>query len=88
MSHAKLGEQILHFLTRHGQMLDSEIATATGISLKQIRAVMTDMSSRGVILSCNVTRFLDGKPVEALQYRLSGYQPPASPGRRPGSAAR
>lgn len=75
---------ILEYLKRHGQLLDSEIALATGISLKTVRASIAELSGRGEISRCNVTRYNDGKPVEAIQCRISGYVPPASPGRKPG----
>lgn len=75
---------ILEHLKRHGQLLDSEIASATGISLKNVRASLIDLSVRGEISRCNVTRYNDGKPVEAIQCRISGYVPPAAPGRKPG----
>lgn len=76
--------QILAYLKRHGQLLDSEIASATGISLKNVRAFLTDLSVRGEISRCNVIRYNDGQPVEAIQCRISGYVPPAAPGRKPG----
>jgi predicted ArsR family transcriptional regulator len=75
---------ILEHLKRHGQLLDSEIASATGISLKNVRASLTDLSVRGEISRCTVIRYNDGRPVEAIQCRISGYVPPASPGRKPG----
>lgn len=75
---------ILEYLKRHGQLLDHEIAAATGISLKSVRASLADLSVRGVISRCNVTRYNDGLPVEAIQCRISGYVPPAAPGRKPG----
>jgi predicted ArsR family transcriptional regulator len=75
---------ILEYLKRHGQRLDSEIAMATGIPLKTVRASIADLSVRGEISRCNVTRYDDGKPVEAIQCRISGYVPPATPGRKPG----
>jgi hypothetical protein len=75
---------ILEYLKRHGQLLDSEIALATGISLKTVRASIAELSGRGEISRCSVTRYNDGKPVEAIQCRISGYVPPAAPGRKPG----
>lgn len=76
--------QILEYLKRHGQLLDSEIASATGISLKNVRASLSDLSVRGEISRCSVIKYCDGHPVEAIQCRISGYVPPASPGRKPG----
>lgn len=83
-----LADQILHQLKKNGQMLDSEVAAATGLPIKQIRPCMADMASRGIIMGCTVTRYVDDKPVQALQYRISGYTPPSAPGRKPGQAAR
>ena len=75
---------VIQYLKKHGQLLDSEIAAATGISLKQVRLSLTDLSERGEISRCSVTRFNNGKPVEGFLCRISGYSPPAAPGRKPG----
>lgn len=77
-------ESILQQLKRNGQMLDSEIALATGIPLKQVKSSLAEMSAKGVIMGCCVTRFENGKSIQAMQCRISGYVPPASPGRKPG----
>lgn len=77
-------EPILKQLKRHGQMLDSDIASATGIPMKQLQTSLESMSARGEILACSVTRYENGKAVRAMQCRISGYVPPASPGRKPG----
>jgi predicted ArsR family transcriptional regulator len=74
---------VLEHLKKHGQLLDSEIAAATGISLKQVRLSLTDLSERGEISRCTVTTFKDGKAIEGFQCRVSGYFPPAAPGRKP-----
>lgn len=78
---------ILQHLKKHGQLLDLEIAAATGIPLPKVRISLSDLSARGEISRCSVTRFNDGKPVEAMLCRISGYVPPASPGRKPGASA-
>ncbi len=74
---------ILRHLKKHGQLLDSEIAAATGIPLPKVRSSLADLSVRGEISRCSVTRFTNGKPVEATLCRISGYIPPAAPGRKP-----
>lgn len=74
---------VLQYLKKHGQKLDSEIAAATGISLADVRASLTDLSARGEISKCSVTRFNNGKPTEGFLCRISGYFPPATPGRKP-----
>lgn len=78
-------ENILKHLRRNGQMLDSEIAIAAGISLKQVHSSLESLTDKGMIMRCNVTRYQGGKPVQSVQCRISGYVPPASPGRKPGS---
>jgi len=75
---------ILQYLKKHGQLLDSEIATAMGISLPKVRISLSDLSARGEISRCSVTRFPDGKPVEGMLCRVSGFFPPKAPGRKPG----
>lgn len=76
-------DPLLQCLKKHGQLLDSEIASATGISLAKVRLALSDLAMRGEISRCSVTRYDKGKPVEAMQCRISGYVPPASPGRKP-----
>jgi predicted ArsR family transcriptional regulator len=79
---------ILQQLKKHGQLLDLEIAAATGISLPKVRSSLSELSARGEISRCSVTRYNNGKPVEAIQCRISGYAPPAAPGRKPGTPVR
>ena len=74
---------ILQYLREHGQRLDSEIAAATGIPLRSVRISISDLSARGEISRCNVTRFSDGKPVEGVLCRIAGFIPPKAPGRKP-----
>ena len=78
-------DTILHHLKRHGQQLDSEIATATGIPLSMIRSSLTELSALGEISRCSVTRFNNGKPVEGMLCRIAGFIPRPTPGRKPGA---
>lgn len=75
---------ILQYLKKHGQHLDTEIAVATGIPLQKVRLSLSDLSSRGEISQCSVTRFNDGKPIQGMLCRISGSIPPSTPGRKPG----
>ena len=70
-------------IKKHGQIRDSEIAMALGLGLAKVRHSLSDLSAQGEISCCNVARFHDGKPVEEILCRVSGYVPPASPGRKP-----
>ena len=76
-------QEILAYLKNNGERLDSEIAAATGLSLANVRRGVTDLSARGDIMMCRSIRFKDGKQIDAMLCRVSGYIPPAAPGRKP-----
>ena len=75
---------ILQYLKKNGQRMDLEIAQATGIPLSKVRSSLSDLSARGEISRCNVTRYTDGKMVEGMLCRIAGSIPPKTPGRKPG----
>jgi len=85
--HSVHSAPILQYLHKHGQRMDTEIAEATGIPLLKVRTSLSDMSERGEISRCSVTRFNDGKPVEGILCRIAGSIPPSTPGRKPGAKA-
>ena len=74
---------ILQCLRKHGQRLDSEIAAETGVALATVRERFALLTGTGEVITCKLTRFEDGKPVDACLYRASGYFPPPAPGRKP-----
>lgn len=74
--------EILQCLTKYGQRLDSEIAKETGVPLATVRQRIASLAATGAVITCNLTRFENGKRIEALQCRVSGYVPPAAPGRK------
>ena len=74
--------QVLQYLKKHGQLLDTEIAVGTGIPLLAVRISLSDLSVLKEISNCSITQFKDGKPVKGMLCRISGYVPPASPGRK------
>lgn len=76
---------ILQYLKKNGQQLDSEIAAVMGIPLPKVRISLSDLSARGEISRCSVTRFNDGKPLEGMLCRVAGSIPPTTPGRKPGA---
>ena len=77
--------EIMQYLKKNGQRLDSEIAAATGIPLTKVRDLLTGLSAKGEISRCSVVRFNDGKKIEGTLCRVAGYIPPKSPGRKPGA---
>jgi DNA-binding Lrp family transcriptional regulator len=72
----------LECLKKHGQRLDSEIARETGASLATVRERLAALSAKGSIITCKLTRFENGKPIEGWVCRVSGYVPPPAAGRR------
>ena len=75
-------QEIMQYLKVHGELLDSEIASGTGISLANVTRGVSALSARGEIIMCRLTRFTDGKKIEGMLCRVSGYVPPAAPGRK------
>jgi transcription initiation factor IIE alpha subunit len=76
-------EEILQFLKTQGEQLDSEIAAATGKPIEKVRAVLTELHSKGDVTTCRSIRFKDGEKTEATLYRIATFIPPASRGRKP-----
>jgi len=74
---------ILHCLKKHGERLDSEIAEEMGMPLATVRERLASLAATGLVVTCNLTRFEDGKRIEGWLCRVSGYIPPAAPGRKP-----
>ena len=74
--------EILQFLKLKGEGLDSEIAAATGLSLAMVRGRVSQLSARGDVVVCRLTRYQNGTPTHALLCRMSGYIPAAAPGRK------
>ena len=74
---------VLICLKKYGQRLDSEIADETGIALIDVRERFAALSQTGEVIACKLTRFENGREVESLMYRASGYFPPLARGRKP-----
>lgn len=74
--------QILQYLKKHGQRLDSEIAKEIGMPLAVVRQRVAGLAASGEIITCKLTRFEKGKPTDELVCRLSGYIPSPAPGRK------
>lgn len=75
-------KEILQYLKTHGERLDAEIAQAVGLSLTNVRKVLTELTVKGEVMSCYSIRFEKGKKIEGMSCRLSGFVPPAAPGRK------
>jgi hypothetical protein len=73
---------VLENIKKHGQRCDRDIAKDIGVSLIQVRSSITALELTKAISSCNVTNFEDGIAIEGILCRVSGYIPPAAPGRK------
>lgn len=80
-------QAILDYLKNSGERLDTEIASATGLSLANVRTGVNDLKARGAIMVCRSIRYQDGKEIDGILCRISGYIPQAAPGRKPKSHA-
>jgi len=74
--------EILDYLKKGGERLDSEIAAATGFTLAKVRQQVKDLHARGAVMVCRSIRYTEGKEIEGVLCRISGYTPPAAPGRK------
>jgi hypothetical protein len=76
-------QKIHQYLKGRGEQLDSEIAAATHTPLADVRLYLDELSKKGDVIACHTTRFIKGKKSEGMLYRMSGFIPAASPGRKP-----
>jgi hypothetical protein len=77
-------ETILQYLKLNGEQLDMDLARELQLSLDEVRADIKDLSAKGAVMSCFVTRYRDGERIEGWTCRVSGFIPPAAPGRKTG----
>ena len=80
-------QAILDYLKNTGERLDTEIAAATGLSLAAVRTGAAELKAKGAIMVCRSIRYQEGKEIEGLLCRISGYIPQAAPGRKPKAVA-
>jgi predicted ArsR family transcriptional regulator len=69
-------------LKKYGQRLDLEIAEEMGLPLALVRRRLAGLAATGAVITCSLTRFENGKQIDAWQCRVSGYVPPIAPGRK------
>ena len=74
--------ETLQCLKRHGQRLDLEIAKETRVPLATVRQHLTTLAERRDAIVCKTIQFENGRQFEAWQGRVSGFVPPATPGRK------
>jgi predicted ArsR family transcriptional regulator len=74
--------ETLQCLKKHGQRLDLEIAKELRLSVAAVRAHLTALADRREAIVCKTIQFENGRQFEAWQGRISGFVPPAAPGRK------
>jgi DNA-binding Lrp family transcriptional regulator len=74
--------KILDYLKKHGERSDADIAAATGISLAELQRNLTELKAKNQIMLCESIKYVKGNEVKATLCRVSGYIPPAAPGRK------
>ena len=74
--------ETLQCLKKYGQRLDLEIAKEMGMPVSTVRERLVALTDAGQAIVCNVTRFDNGKRIDAWQCRISGFVPPGTPGRK------
>jgi hypothetical protein len=74
--------ETLKCLKKYGQRLDLELAKEMGLPLASVRQRLAGLAAMGAIITCSLTRFENGKQIDAWQCRVSGYVPPIAPGRK------
>jgi len=75
--------ETLQCLKKHGQRMDLEIAQEMRMSLATVRQQLTALADRREAIVCKTIRYENGREVESWQCRVSGFIPPAAPGRKP-----
>jgi hypothetical protein len=75
-------QQVLDYLKKCGQEVDKKIALETGISLIQVRNSLKELEESKKVFTCSVTTYEYGESSQDLMCRISGYIPPAAPGRK------
>jgi hypothetical protein len=73
-------KSIHQYLKSNGEKLDTEIADALGLSLNLARQHLSELVTRGEIMSCHTIRFVDGEKFEGMTYRIAGFIPKNKPG--------
>jgi hypothetical protein len=55
--------------------------------ISSVRRAVSTLSAKGDVIVCRSIRYKNGKEVEGILCRVSGYTPPPAPGRKPKAQA-
>jgi len=76
---------ILQHLKKHGELMDFQIAKDLGTTLQAAKEKLAELAASNEVIMCYVMRFEGKQKIEGYACRISGYIPPAAPGRKPKS---
>ncbi|MDR1162487.1 MAG: ArsR family transcriptional regulator [Candidatus Accumulibacter sp.] len=79
-----MNETIIKYLKDSGEQLDKDIAEALHVPFEELQKSVNELSSRGEIICCKVTRYIEGHKIEGLSCRLSCDLPAPARGRKTG----
>ena len=65
--------------------MDFQIAKDLGTTLQAAKEKLAELAARNEVIMCYVMRFEGKQKIEGYACRISGYIPPAAPGRKPKS---
>ena len=64
-------KEILQYLKKHGERLDTDIAEATGISLATVRLQLAELVAKCEVVACHSIRFVT---VQSYACLTNGYR--------------
>jgi len=64
--------EILQYLKKHSDKLDTEIARATHLSLPITRQHLAELADKGEVLAYHSTQLIEGQKIVGMRYRLAG----------------
>ena len=73
---------ILDYLKKHGACSDTEISAGIRISQARLYQHLTELISKGEIMTCHATRFEEGRKSEVIICRLVGHGPALKPAKK------
>ena len=75
--------EILQYLKKRGECLDTDIISATGMPYAEVHRQLSELKANNQVIVCQLTKYVKGKKILATICRISGYIPPAKPGAKP-----
>jgi hypothetical protein len=79
-----MNETIIKYLKDSGEQLDKDMAEALQVPFGDLQKSVNELSARGEIICCKVTRYIEGRKIEGMSCRLSCDLPAPARGRKTG----